>query len=358
MEMRHTLQPTASLKVPPITMLVVFVGFAASFGTYFAARFPLLSLVIGLTATLIAAWVLGVAAGRRDAVLELVEAELEAKNTAVDAALWRQAETEQSILQAHRMEAVGQLAGGIAHDFNNLLQAILSYSEFLSEGLAPDSVMQQDVAEVQKAATRAAELTRQLQLFSHQQTSAPVVLNLNTPVRGAEGLLRYTLGRGRDLRIAMAPEPCYTVADPGELEMLLLNLVLNARDAMGEQGEVIIAADTAPASEVLAHGLAAGAYVRLRVTDDGMGMAPEVAARAFEPFFTTKETGRGVGLGLSMVHGIADRAEGATFLTSSPGQGTTVTVLFPAVAADLDAEVDDFPFGLHRGPNPEPAPAA
>jgi two-component system, cell cycle sensor histidine kinase and response regulator CckA len=336
-------------------MLVVFVGFAASFGTYFAAKFPFVTLLIGLVATLIAAGVLGLAAGRRDEALVLVEAELQAKNSQVDEVLSRQAEAEQSLLQAHRMEAVGQLAGGIAHDFNNLLQAILSYSEFLSDGLDPDSEMQQDVAEVQKAAHRAAGLTRQLLIFSRQDVTAPAVIDLHTSVRNAQRLLRYTVGEDIELSFQMGNVECLVLADSGELEMLLLNLAINARDAMPYGGTLEVSVDTIEldVSSASSQGLQPGTYARMEVKDNGEGMTSEVAARAFEPFLTTKETGRGAGLGLAMVYGIANRSGGTASLTTADGVGTTVTVLIPRSVPPGDS-VPGSP--IQRGTQPDRYP--
>jgi len=312
------------VKVPRITMLVVLVGFAASFGGFFADRFPWISLLVGLFATLIAAGLLGLALGRRDEALELV-AELATKNSQLDEALSRQAQTEQSLRQAQRMEAVGQLAGGIAHDFNNLLQAILSYSEFLSDGLDPDSEMQQDVAEVQKAAHRAAGLTRQLLIFSRQHVAIPTVVDLNASVGDAEHLLRRTLGEDIALSCHLAEEPCLVLGDTGELELMLVNLIINARDVMPYGGHISITVDTVELDEP-GHP---GSFARISVKDDGEGMTPEVAAKAFEPFFTTKETGRGTGLGLAMVYGIAARSGGSASIATESGRGTTITVLLP-----------------------------
>ncbi len=315
-----------SVKVPPIAILVVLIGFAASVGGFLAHGLPEISLLVGLTATLIAAILVGLAIGRRDQALGLM-AELATRNSQLDEALCRQADAEQSLRQAQRMEAVGQLAGGIAHDFNNLLQSIISYSEFLSDGLDPESEMQRDVAEVQKAAHRAAGLTRQLLIFSRQHVAVPVVTDLNASVRDTEHLLRRTLGEEVQLDCRVAKEPCLVLADTAELELMLMNLALNARDAMPYGGSLSISVDT------VAHdgrdGLRPGPFGRIEVRDDGQGMTPEVAAKAFEPFFTTKETGRGTGLGLAVVHGIAKRAGGSASISTTDGAGTAVTVLLP-----------------------------
>jgi two-component system, cell cycle sensor histidine kinase and response regulator CckA len=331
-----------SVKVPRIAVLVVLIGFAASVGGFLAHGFPWISLLVGMTATLIAARLVGLAVGRRDHALGLV-AELATRNSQLDEALSRQAEAEQSLRQAQRMEAVGQLAGGIAHDFNNLLQSILSYSEFLSDALDPESEMQRDVAEVQRAAHRAAGLTRQLLIFSRQHAAAPVVTDLNASVRNTEHLLRRTLGDEVQLACRAADEPCLVLADTAELELMLMNLALNARDAMPYGGSLSISVDTV--AVVGRDDSHPGLFGRIEVRDDGQGMTPEVAAKAFEPFFTTKETGRGTGLGLAMVYGIAKRAGGTASISTADGAGTAVTVLLP---------LSDQPDSLREGIAHEP----
>ncbi len=323
----HTSEVTLrSVEVSRIAVVVVLVGFTASVGGFLAHGFPWISLLVGLTATLIAASLIGLAVSRRDEALALV-AELAMKNSQLDEALSRQADAEQSLRQAQRMEAVGQLAGGIAHDFNNLLQSILSYSEFISDGLDPESEMQRDVDEVQKAAHRAAGLTRQLLIFSRQHAARPAVTDLNASVRDSEHLLRRTLGEEVHLDCRTDDDPCLVLADTGELELLLMNLALNARDAMPYGGTLSISVDTVALDE--RDDLPPGLFGRVEVSDDGQGMTPEVAAKAFEPFFTTKETGRGAGLGLAMVYGIAQRAGGRASISTSEGAGTAITVLLP-----------------------------
>jgi two-component system, cell cycle sensor histidine kinase and response regulator CckA len=311
-------------------VLVVVVGFAASFGGLAAHRSPWISLMVGLMATLLAAGLLDVALRRRRETLNLVS-ELTTKTSQLQDALAHQAQAEQSLRQAQRMEAVGQLAGGIAHDFNNLLQAILSYSEFLSDALDPDSEMQQDVAEVQKAANRAAGLTRQLLLFSRQHMAKPAAVDLNLSLRSAEHLLQSTLGDDIELDCRTTEGPCLVLADSGELELLLTNLALNARDAMPYGGTLTLSVATLN-DPPAATGLPPGPFATIEVTDTGEGMTPEVAAKAFEPFFTTKQTGRGTGLGLAMVYGIAKRSGGSASISTVSGSGTTVAVLFPLLS--------------------------
>jgi two-component system, cell cycle sensor histidine kinase and response regulator CckA len=314
-------------------MLVIAVGFAASVGGFVAHEFPWVSLLVGLIATLTFAGLLDMAVSRRDEALKLVR-ELEVRNSQLDAALVREAEVEQSLRQAQRMEAVGQLAGGIAHDFNNLLQAILSYSEFLADGIGPDSDLQRDVVEVQKAAQKAAGLTRQLLVFSRHQATDLALVDLNVSVRSAEHLLRATLGDEIRLSCQTTERPCLVLADSGEFELLLLNLAINARDAMPYGGDISVNVDIVDLQSDEFSDVTAP-FARIEVTDNGEGMPPEVAAKAFEPFFTTKETGRGTGLGLAMVYGIASRAGGSASISSISGEGTTISVLFPLSGSDL-----------------------
>ncbi len=310
------------------TFLVMVIGFGASIGGFLTDTLPWISLLVGLVATVLVAGLLDLAATRREEALRLI-AELESKNSQLDEALRHRVEAEQRLRQAHRLEAVGQLAGGIAHDFNNLLQSILSYSEFLSDAIDPESELQQDVAEVQKAARRAAGLTRQLLVFSREDVTQQVVVDLNDSVRSAEHLLRSTLGEDIQLTCRTAEEPCPVAADIGELELLLMNLTINARDAMPRGGTINVTVDTLEVDGTDGSGLPPGPFARIEVSDDGEGMTPEVAAKAFEPFFTTKETGRGSGLGLSMVYGIANRSGGRASISTMGGVGTTITVLFP-----------------------------
>ncbi len=345
-------KPSPTLRLHRLTVLVVAVGFGTSLGGFFADTFPWVSLLIGLIGTLVVATLLDLAVTRHDKALHLLH-ELEVKNSQLDEALSRQVQAELSLRQAQRMEAVGQLAGGIAHDFNNLLQSILSYSEFLSDAIDPESELQEDVAEVRKAAQRAAGLTRQLQVFSRQHVTDPVVVNLNDSIRGAEHLIRSALGDDIDLTCTTPEEPCLVLADMAELEQMLMNLAINARDAMPCGGQIEMKVDTVELlePESLAAELGPGSFARIDVRDNGYGMPPEVAAKAFEPFFTTKETGRGAGLGLSMVYGIANRAGGSASISSVGGEGTTVTVLLPLSNQDqVTAFGSDIPhaFGDHQ----------
>jgi len=295
-----------------------------------SALLPWLLLSLGAAATILVDIVLAVALRRRDLALVLVD-DLEVKNSELDVALKREAEAQQSLRRAQRMEAVGKLAGGIAHDFNNLLHVILSYASFISDSLGPDDPIREDVAEVQGAARRAAELTRQLLIFSRRDVVRPELVDVNEVIVGAERLIRHTLGEDIALTCLGSDEACPILVDPGELDQVLMNLAINARDAMPRGGSLAISVQRIDLSleQASAVGLVPARHVRIDVMDTGVGMTTDVAARAFEPFFTTKETGRGTGLGLAMVYGIVERWKGHVSITSTPGEGTTVTLLFP-----------------------------
>ncbi len=240
---------------------------------------------------------------------------------------------EEQYQQAQKMEALGRLAGGVAHDFNNLLTAILGYCELLLDDIGPDDPHHGDVAEIQKAGTRAAGLTRQLLAFSRKQIIEPTLLDLHVVVAD----MRSMLGRliGEDVRIVIgAPSELPRVkADRGQVEQIVMNLAVNARDAMPRGGTLTIETAVVQLDEDYAHthlSVQPGPYVVLTVTDTGTGMTPEVQARLFEPFFTTKGPGKGTGLGLATVHGIATRSGGSVQVYSEVGRGTSFKVYFPA----------------------------
>jgi signal transduction histidine kinase/ActR/RegA family two-component response regulator len=231
-----------------------------------------------------------------------------------------------------KMEAVGRLAGGIAHDFNNIVQAIGGYSELLQESLGADDPRRHTVDEILRAGDRAAALTRQLLAFSRQQVMQPRVLDLNDVVGTVESLLRRLIGEDVTLVATLSPELWAVRADPTQLEQVLMNLVVNARDAMPAGGTITIETDNAtldPSAGSDAFSVTRGPYVRLSVTDTGHGMPPDVRARAFEPFFTTKELSRGTGLGLSTVYGIVKQTGGYIWVDSEQGQGTSVRIYLP-----------------------------
>jgi signal transduction histidine kinase/CheY-like chemotaxis protein len=234
--------------------------------------------------------------------------------------------------RSQRMESLGQLAGGVAHDFNNLLAVILNYTEFVRDALPGDSPVREDLEEVRRAAERAADLTRQLLIFARREVMKLELLDVNAVVAGLEGMLRRTIGEHIELTTALAGPLPAVRADRGQLDQVLMNLALNARDAMPAGGRMVIeTADVTLDDECASFepGVVPGRYVRLTVSDTGEGMSAEVAARALEPFFTTKPAGRGTGLGLATVYGIVTRVGGTVRIYSEVGHGTLVAVQLP-----------------------------
>jgi PAS domain S-box-containing protein len=241
-------------------------------------------------------------------------------------------EAEHRLQQAQKMEAVGQLTGGVAHDFNNLLTVILGNSELLTKALSSDPKLHRLAAMSAKAAQRGADLTRSLLAFSRKQLLEPKLTDVNRLIMRMDGLLRRSLGEDIEIATVTANGLWETTVDPAKLEAALLNLALNARDAMPEGGKLTIetgnvALDQAYAKEN--EGVGPGDYVMIAVTDTGCGMSADVLARAFDPFFTTKEVGKGTGLGLSMVYGFAKQSNGHVRLYSEVGLGTSVRVYLP-----------------------------
>nr|MBA3891253.1 HAMP domain-containing protein [Gemmatimonadaceae bacterium] len=244
-------------------------------------------------------------------------------------------ELEAQFLQAQKMEAVGRLAGGVAHDFNNLLTVILSYSSMAVDSLGEGEELRGDMIEIRDAAMRAAALTRQLLAFSRNQVLQPQQLNVNDAVRGMERLLERLLGTDVSLELRLADDVGDVCADPGQMEQVIMNLVVNARDAMPDGGCIVVA--TALGSVTAQHplgpaddsGAAAGPCVVMTVSDTGTGMSEATKAHLFEPFFTTKPAGKGTGLGLATVYGIVTQSGGDVRADDNAGPGTTFTVRLP-----------------------------
>lgn len=270
--------------------------------------------------------------------VKLPGGEIGAGTVVLETTQYRQLEDQ--LLQAHKMEAVGRLAGGVAHDFNNMLTAIMSYGELVLADLPEDSLQRSDVLEILKAGEKATGLTRKLLAFSRQQVLRPTVINLNGTIDGMRNMLTRMTSANMDLSFNFAPDLGEVTADATEIERVIVNLVLNSRDAMVDGGKLIIEtanividdeycaahADTRP-----------GAYVMISVTDTGPGMSNEVKQKLFEPFFTTKEKGKGTGLGLPSVYGIVKQSGGFVWVYSEPGRGTTFKIYLPRTEQGLPA---------------------
>jgi PAS domain S-box-containing protein len=242
--------------------------------------------------------------------------------------------SEEELRQSQKMEAIGRLAGGIAHDFNNLLSIILSYSAMMMEALSPEDPLRADAEQIAIAGQRARDLTRQLLAFSRRQMMRPEVLDLTEVVRGVEPMLRRVLGEDIELTISLAQPTPLVKADPGQLQQIIMNLVVNARDAMPEGGQLWIeTADVVLDEEQVRGQMAAGArpgpHVCLTVSDTGVGLDEDTRARIFEPFFTTKPRGKGTGLGLSTVLGIVQQSGGHVTVDSTPNEGASFRVFLP-----------------------------
>jgi PAS domain S-box-containing protein len=266
---------------------------------------------------------------------------------------------ERQLQQSQRLESLGQLAGGVAHDFNNLLSVISGYASFAAKAVNKDALPGQqppvlaDIEQIQAAAARAAVLTRQLLTFARREVVQPRVLNLNEVVTNVLKLLQRTLGEHIELATDLAGTLDPVLADPGQFEQILVNLAVNARDAMPGGGKLTIQTSNLDLNQIYAASranLQPGRYAALKVSDTGTGMPADVAARAFEPFFTTKPKGEGTGLGLATTYGIVTQAGGTVRIYSEPDLGTIVTVLMPVTGDTAPAE-DRLPDDAQDGEN-------
>ena len=272
-----------------------------------------------------------------------------------DDALTKRLLLEEQLRHSQKMEAVGRLAGGIAHDFNNLLTAIIGYTEIVLTSLDPKDDRRADAEEIARAAMRAADLTKQMLAFSRRQVLQPKVIDLNIALSKVEPMLRRVIGEDIVMTVTGKATHPFTRVDPGQVEQVVMNLVVNARDAMPQGGRLTVeAADAVLDADAVASMPDAkpGAYVMLSVSDTGSGMPPEVRARIFEPYFTTKDVGKGTGLGLSTVYGIIRQSEGYISLSSEMGLGTTFRIYLPRaeapVAAAADQGVEKMPEGTEH----------
>jgi PAS domain S-box-containing protein len=281
---------------------------------------------------------------------------------------------EERVNESEKIQSVGRLAGGIAHDFNNLLTAILGYTEMLLSHRTADDPDRNDLEEIQRAGQRAAALTQQLLAFGRRQVLLPKNVDLNETVGGLQSMLGRLIREDITLHVDLAPAPAVVCIDPAQIEQAILNLVLNARDALPGGGHIRLEVARMPRSQVdglpdYAQGRlfddadrraidggpagtawsGAAEYVRLLVSDTGIGIAPEIRPHIFEPFFTTKAVGRGTGLGLASVYGIVRQSNGSIAVVSEPGQGTTFTMYFPAVPTPCDLDSAAGPAEPARG---------
>jgi len=261
-------------------------------------------------------------------------------------------QVDELIRQSQKMEAIGQLAGGVAHDFNNLLGVILGYCDLLELRLAADDSTRRMVEHIHDAGTRAATLTRQLLAFSRRQVLRPVILSLNGLVTDMETLLRRLIGENIEVATSLFPDLGYVKADPSQIEQILMNLAVNARDAMPSGGTITIETTNVEFDDSHARlhvEIKPGSYVMLSMSDTGIGMDSDTQARIFEPFFTTKPRGKGTGLGLSTAYGIVKQSAGYIWADSEPGRGTTFKLYLPRVEGEPEVLRRDEPLAIQGG---------
>jgi PAS domain S-box-containing protein len=245
---------------------------------------------------------------------------------------------EEQLRQSQKLEAIGRLAGGVAHDFNNILMSIMGAADLLLMQLGPDDAARDEATEIKLAVDRGAGLTRQLLAFSRRQATRPRLFALGEVIHGMDTMLRRLMGPEIEFEISSAPEPLMVVADSGQVEQVLMNLVVNARDAMPEGGRLTVRLEEVELDEAAASTVVEGKigrYARLTVADTGMGIDQATRAKLFEPFFTTKEQGKGTGLGLSIVYGIVKQSGGYITVVSEPGRGAMFLIYFPIAAAPV-----------------------
>ena len=276
--------------------------------------------------------------GKMARLAPALERELREAALKRERALEREA-LEAQLRQAQKLEGIGRLAGGIAHDFNNLLTAIIGYTEMVLEQIGPDKPISPDLEEIRKASDRAATLTRQLLAFSRQQTLRISAVDVNDVVLSMRQMLERLIGEDIILRVNLAESLPSMLADRAQLEQVLMNLVINSRDAMTRGGTLSVETAAATASEIagFAKDTNLAGYAKLCVIDTGSGMDASTQARIFEPFFTTKPVGQGTGLGLSMVYGVMQQLGGHIAVRSTPGEGTTIALYFPVASATAPA---------------------
>lgn len=250
-------------------------------------------------------------------------------------------ELEEQLFQSQKMQAIGHLAGSIAHDFNNILLAMIGYLRFALDKIGADDPVREDLLQIQKGTRQAHSLTKQLLAFSRQQVLRPVNMNVNAAIEDMLKLLRRVIGENIELEYRPGQDIGVAFADTGQIEQVLMNLCINARDAIEGQGHVVITTENIDLDDRFCEShpwACVGSYVAVTVTDDGKGMDPKTQSRIFDPFFTTKQLGHGTGLGLAMVYGVVRQHEGLVHVESAPGEGATFTIYLPRVKGDVEVE--------------------